>query len=112
MKKNIAFCMAMLISLLLSAGSMAATSTAGVKITTVSLEQSAGAVLIQTTPKHSLDAGCTNDFWLVLSRTSAGDNFDALLSMVLTAKASNATVDVAAKGVGVDFCELDRLIIQ
>lgn len=89
-----------------SSGALASTITANVKITILSLEDS-GNLLVQTTPRHTLDAGCTSDFWLVLS-TSA-PNFDALLSMLITAQSRGSSVTVIATGAGNQFCNLSRV---
>lgn len=92
-----------------SNGALASTTTSGVKITKLSLEDT-GNLLVQTTPRHTLDAGCTSDFWLVLS-TSA-PNFDALLSMLITAQSRGSSVTVIATGAGNQFCNLSRLVLD
>ncbi len=91
--------------------SLAQTTTEDVKISMVSLTQTGAGVNIQTEPRHQLD-NCTNDYWLSLSKGASGENYELLLSMVLTAQAADSTVTVVAKGLGGDFCQLDRLIIK
>ena len=92
-----------------SSGALASTATANVKITTLSLTDT-GNLLVQTTPRHTLDAGCTTDFWLVLATSTP--NFDALLSMLITAQSRGSSVTVTATGVGNQFCNLSRVVLD
>ena len=93
-----------------SNGALASTATQGVRITTLSLTDTGGGLLVQTTPRHSLDTGCTNNFWLVLDTSSA--NFEALLSMLITAQSRGSSVTVTATGAGNQFCNLSRVVLD
>lgn len=97
-------------ALVFGSAAHAQTTTPGVKITKLSLTDDGGGMLIQTTPRHTLDAGCTSDFWLALA-TSA-PNYEALLSMLITAQTRGSSVSVSATGVGNDFCNLSRLVLD
>lgn len=89
---------------------LADTTTANVKITRLSLTDSGGGMLVQTTPRHTLDTGCTSNFWLVLLKASP--NYDALVSMLITAQSRGSDVTVVATGAGSANCTLTRLVLD
>ena len=86
--------------------------SSGVKIKLVSIWGGNGNVLIQTNPNHSIDGlACTSNFWLELDLTAPG--YEGMLSMLLTAQATQSTVTVRAfDDIGTGFCRLDRLITE
>ncbi|MEM8920845.1 MAG: hypothetical protein AAGB25_05720, partial [Pseudomonadota bacterium] len=62
-------------------------------------------MLVQTEPRHTLDAGCTSSFWLTLPVAST-PQYETVMSMLLSAHATEALTDVQATGVGGTYCEL------
>ena len=91
----------------------AATNTANVTIELVSVYSDSNVLYVQTSPRHSLDSGCTSDFWLSVSTNAA--NFDAMLSAILTAQAQQSTVTVTAENDNAQrnqFCKLSRITLD
>ncbi|WP_218418481.1 hypothetical protein [Alteromonas lipotrueae] len=86
--------------------------TDNVNIHLISVWTSNGEVLVQTNPKHDVSGlSCTNNFWLVLKKDSAG--YEATLSMLLSAQATRTNVTVRASDDNSnDFCRLSRLVLK
>ena len=101
-------------SLLLIAGSANAAwkDSNGLKVNLISVWASNGGVLVQTSPKHSISGlSCTDNYWAELSKNSEG--YEAMLSVLLTAQASNKQVFVRVSDAGSDkFCNLQRVILS
>jgi len=85
--------------------------TNDVKIKLISVWTANGDVLIQTEPRHNISGlNCTNDYWLTLNKNEPG--FQATLSMLLSAQATQKPVLVRAQGEGGEFCRLTRVITK
>ena len=104
------FVTALSASFLISSSAYAETSTPNVVISKLSLTGSGSGMLLQATPRHTLDAGCSNDFWIVLQKSSP--NYDILASMLITAQARGSKVEVFVSGFGNEFCDLTRLVLH
>ena len=81
------------------------------KVTLLSAWASDGGVLVQTTPRHSIDGlSCTNTYWLELDISQPG--YNSLLSMVLAAQTSQTAISVrVADDNNSESCRLERVII-
>lgn len=94
-------------------GSAAVANTldsSGLTIKLLSVWADDGGVLVQTEPKHSIEGlSCTGDYWLRLSKDAAG--YEALLSVLLSAQATQSKITVRAGESGSEFCNLERVII-
>ena len=105
----------LIIFLLLASSSIQAASykdSYGLKVNLISVWSSSGEALIQTSPRHSIeDLSCTNDYWLVLDKTT--DGYDAILSLLLTAQSADKYVTIRAiDDNNSNFCRLERVIIH
>lgn len=97
-------------TLIVGGSAYAETYTPDVVISQLSLTGSGNGMLVQTTPRHTLDVGCSSDYWLVLQKSSP--NYDILVSMLLTAQSRGSKVHVFAAGAGGEFCDLTRLVLE
>lgn len=83
--------------------------TDGVKVQLISAWANNGDILLQTNPRHSIEGlNCQGDYWLTLKKNSPG--YEAILSMLLSAQATQKTILVRAEDSGTDFCNLTRVI--
>jgi hypothetical protein len=84
--------------------------SSNVKVQLISAWASSGGILLQTNPKHSIEGlSCTNDYWLELDKNQPG--YQAILSMLLSAQATQKTITVrAVDDNSSDFCRLERVI--
>jgi len=88
----------------------ASTTTDNVAVQLLSVTANNSALLVQTSPRHSLTGlNCTDDYWLVLSHNEVG--FDAMLALLLAAQRSGSTLLVRADdNGGAQFCKLGRVV--
>jgi len=106
MKRVFIILMAMIIC-----GTQATTKDSNnVKVQLVSAWASSGGILLQTNPKHSISGlSCTSDYWLELDKNQPG--YQAILSMLLSAQATQKTITVrAVDDNSSNFCRLERVI--
>jgi hypothetical protein len=84
--------------------------SSNVKVQLISAWASSGGILLQTNPQHSIEGlSCTNNYWLELDKNQPG--YQAILSMLLSAQATQKTITVrAVDDNNSDFCRLERVI--
>ena len=101
-----------ILTAMMTFGTQGATKdSSNVKVQLLSAWASSGGILLQTNPKHSIAGlSCTNDYWLELDKNQSG--YQAILSMLLSAQATQKTITVrAVDDNSSDFCRLERVII-
>ena len=84
--------------------------TNSVKVNQISVWTNTGSILVQTTPRPDISGlNCSNDYWLVLDKNDAG--YQAALSMLLSAQATQKSVNVSAEeNGGGECCRLRRVV--
>ena len=95
----------------------AATSGDGHTVNLLSIQSQTGSypngrVLVQFEPRHTLDSGCTNDYWALLDPKDA--QFENIYSQLVAARLSGREVEVSVQYRAGDpepqFCRLIRVI--
>lgn len=86
--------------------------TERVKIDRVSVYDQNGAVMIHTEPQHSVEGtACTEEFWIRLN--TEDQNYQTLLSLILSAQASRTSADIAVTDeFGGATCYLSRITLR